>query len=160
MGGKGSGPRARPAGLRIIEGRSPGRDSGGRKVPMPPRFSRDTPDKPDDLSPKASALWDEAIADLESIGRLKRSDGYALEMMCEAYATWKDCQARVRKMGRLMKRPSGVIALSPVVADMRAAEASYKSWAVEFGLTAAAEQRLAAEDSMGSRGDINNPFAS
>jgi P27 family predicted phage terminase small subunit len=161
MGGRGSGRIPRPAGLRIVEGRSEGRDSGGRRVPLPPPFVRDTPDKPPDLSPKASALWDEAIADLESIDRLKRSDGYALEMMCEAYATWKDCQARVRKVGRLMKRPSGVIGLNPIIGDMRAAEASYRGWACEFGLTASSEQRLSA-DGFPGRGTGTgeyNPFA-
>lgn len=45
----------KPARLKLVEGRSPGRDSGGRKVPEPPKFIRQAPDAPDWLDAEALA---------------------------------------------------------------------------------------------------------
>lgn len=40
MGGRGSGRIPAPAALKLLHGSRPGRDSGGRKVPVPPKFDR------------------------------------------------------------------------------------------------------------------------
>lgn len=153
------GPAPQPAALRLLNGRAPGRDSSGRVVGPPGKgFIHQAPDKPPDLSAKASEIWDVAVADLEHIGSLKLSDGPGLEMLCEAGAAWYACRARVRKAGRYVKRPSGVVALSPLVADLRAAEADYRAWVREFGLTYSTTARLAGDGS-GGVDDRFNPFA-
>jgi P27 family predicted phage terminase small subunit len=154
------GPAPQPASLRLMNGVSEGRDSGGRRVGPPGKgFICAAPPKPADLSAKASEIWDAAVADLERIGSLKLSDGPALEMMSEAGATWFACRERVRKVGRNVTRPSGVVVLSPIVADMRRAEADYRSWVREFGLTHSAQLRLAAP-AAGQVDGRPNPFGS
>jgi P27 family predicted phage terminase small subunit len=152
------GPAPQPATVRLLNGRSEGRDSGGRKVRTPGRgFIEAAPEKPEDLSARASQIWDVAVADLERVGSLKLSDGPGLEMLCEAGAAWYGCRDRVRKTGRYVKRPSGVVALSPLVADMRAAEADYRSWVREFGLTYSVTAQLVVGDD--DYDDRHNPFA-
>lgn len=123
------GPAPQPPAVRLVEGRSPGRDSGGRRVALPGKgFIHAAPEKPEDLSPRASEIWDVAVADLEHIGSVKLSDGPGLEMLREAGAAWYGCRERVRKTGRYVKRPSGVIGLSPIVADPESGAASRPGW--------------------------------
>jgi P27 family predicted phage terminase small subunit len=151
------GPAPQSAALRLVNGRSEGTDSGGRRVGPPGKgFIRAAPPKPADLSPRASQIWDAAVADLEHIGSVKLSDGPGLAMLCEAGSVWYACRERIRKEGRQVKRPSGVVALSPIVADMRAAEADYRSWLREFGLTYSTAARFVG-DAPG--GGAPNPFS-
>ena len=151
------GPAPRPRALKLLNGTGEGRDSGGRRVRNDPKHIRQAPEKPNDLSAKASALWDIVVDDLEVTGALKVSDGPALEMLCEAYATWKILGDRIGKAGRLVKRPSGVVVLSPLVRDQREAAREFLILAREFGITPSALQRLSADDP--SAVDGQNPFA-
>jgi phage terminase small subunit len=155
------GPAPQPAALRLLTGRSEGTDSGGRRIGPPGKgFVRAAPPKPADLSPRASAIWDVAVADLEHIGSVKLSDGPGLEMLCEAGATWYACRGRIRKTGRQVTRPSGVIALSPTVSDMRAAEADFRGWLREFGLTYSTAARFVGDHPTGGGiGGGPNPFS-
>lgn len=155
------GPAPRPAAVRLLQGVSEGKDSGGRRVGPPGKgFVRAAPPKPAGLSPRAAEIWDSAVADLERVGSVKLSDGPGLEMLCEAGAVWYGCRARIRKEGRMVTRPSGVVALSPIVADMRAAEADFRSWCREFGLTYSTAARLVGDAApVGAPGGAPNPFA-
>jgi phage terminase small subunit len=78
MGGKGSGRIPVPAGLKLLHGRSEGRDSGGRIVPQPPRFVRETPEPPNSLDDEARAEWDRVVPHLEALDLLKAADQAAL----------------------------------------------------------------------------------
>jgi phage terminase small subunit len=70
------GPAPAPAGLKLVEGRSPGRDSGGRLVPQPPGFERVAPQAPDWLSPNARDMWDRTVAELDQLHLLKPDLGH------------------------------------------------------------------------------------
>ena len=62
----------RPAALRLINGRSPGRDSGGRVVEPPPTFIPEAPEPPEWLIGEALAEWRRIVPGLESLDLLKR----------------------------------------------------------------------------------------
>jgi phage terminase small subunit len=49
-----SGRRAAPAQLKLLHGRSPGRDSSGNLVKPPPPFQRAAPEPPDWLTAEAA----------------------------------------------------------------------------------------------------------
>src|SRR5271169_5529922 len=97
MGGKGSGRIPRPAGLKIVEGRSEGRDSGGRRVPLPPAFIREPPEPPEYLDQIERAEWDRVVAEHEAVAPgLKNADHSALLLHCQllglsqrSYALWR-----------------------------------------------------------------------
>ena len=45
-------------GLKILQGRGNGRDSGGRPVSVPPALERGLPDPPAWLPPEVAAMWE------------------------------------------------------------------------------------------------------
>jgi hypothetical protein len=56
--------KAKPAAIRLLEGRSPGRDSGGRKVPTPPRPVFVPPQMPHGLPTPVRREWRRVVAEL------------------------------------------------------------------------------------------------
>lgn len=164
MTGSNSGRKTAPAHLRLLDGagRGPGRDSGGRKVPDPIDFKREAPKKPTDLSPNASRMWDAIVAVLPDANLLKPIDGFALEVGCETWARWYDAKsARLSQAtagggpsaGLLAKNSQGVV-ISPFVRIESEASRDFRSWCAEFGLTPAAEARLASSADPAPDGDL------
>ena len=74
--------------------------------------------------------------------------------MCETWARWKTAQAIIENDGLTVTTSQGV-GRHPAVAIAEAASRDYRSWAAEFGLTPAAESKLATK---GPSGDDDNPF--
>lgn len=147
---------AKPAGLKLIEGRSTGRDSGGRKVNTGPDFKRLPPEAPEWLSPEAAAEWDRVMPELSRLDLVKESDRAALTAYCEAWATFREATETVQREGLTIEARQGKLA-HPAVAIARAAGREVRSWAGHFGLTPSTEQALAR--SGGDDGDEANPFA-
>lgn len=143
--------------LKLVEnGRGPGRDSGGRKVAEPPAFDRDIPVKPDDLTEVAAKMWDAIVEQLSKPGveLLKPLDGYALQVGCETFARWHGAKTERVKYGLLSKTSQGM-GVSPFVRIEVEASRDFRSWCAEFGLTPAAEARLAAAvEAGGGSGDL------
>lgn len=148
-------PKPMPAKLRLIGGRGPGRDSGGRKVEAPPAFTRYAPERPDDLSAEAAKHWDEIVPELARLELLTPSHAGGLEIMCETWSRWREAQELVREEGVLGENSQGRVR-HPAVAVVEAASREYRAWAGEFGLTLATEGRLNLKEAQ--RGD-ENPFA-
>ncbi|WP_371514950.1 P27 family phage terminase small subunit [Mycobacterium sp. 1164966.3] len=78
------GPAPAPAALKILRGRSEGRDSGGRPVAKPPAFERQAPAAPHWLPDEARALWDKTVPDLDALRLLKEIDLGVLAAYCFA----------------------------------------------------------------------------
>lgn len=152
------GRKPRPHGLRVVEGRHEGVDSGGRKIGTPPAFIRMPPEKPDDLSPKASELWDKIVDELPRLGLLKELDGPALEVLCETYARWHDAKAKRIKLGPVMKQSYGFV-VAPWVRIESIASKEYRAWCAEFGLSPSAEIRLSGPTQGTGEPNTDNPFA-
>ena len=154
---------AKPAPLRIVEGRGTRKDgqqtdSGGRVVKDGPGFTREAPPRPDTLSPDAAWLWDQVVDQMETLGLLKPLDGPALEIACETFARWR-AAVRMRNGddgGMLAVNSQGLVTAPWVGIEERAAT-SFRQWAAEFGFTPAAEKALAGGGSDDSGGD-DNPF--
>ncbi|RFZ47547.1 Phage terminase, small subunit [Mycobacterium marinum] len=158
MGGRGSGRIPAPAGLKLLKGTSPGRDSGGRKVPTPPKFDRATPDAPDWLDDEARAEWDRVTPGLERLDLLKPEDRGVLSAYCESWSTYVTAVKQVRAEGITVVTPkSGVAHKNPALAVAETARMHMLRLAAEFGLTPSAEPRLASlpVDS----DDADDPFA-
>jgi P27 family predicted phage terminase small subunit len=171
-----SGRKSRPHGLKLIEGRGNGKDSGGRDLKPPPGFTRLPPEKPDGMSPTAADLWDRIVPELQRLQVTKPIDGPALEMLCETYARWHAARdmrldAERRRVafesegkyvemvldsdgaGLLGRNSQGWTTAPWVGVEERAAK-EFRAWCSEFGLTPAAESKI------GGGGDDadDNPF--
>lgn len=148
----------KPARLKLVEGRSPGRDSGGQKVPESPKFIRQAPDAPDWLDAEALAEWRRVAPTLERLDLLKPEDRALLSAYCETWSVYVAAVQRVRAEGLTITSPkSGVVHRNPAVTVAETARMHLLRLASEFGLTPAAEQRLAVAP--GDDGDGLNPFA-
>lgn len=146
---------AAPASLRLLTGRSPGRDSGGRKVPEVPAFKRVPPSAPDWLSAEARAEWDRVMPELSRLDLVKESDRAALAAYCEAWSVFREATETVQREGLTIEAKQGTLA-HPAVAIARNAGREVRSWAAHFGLTPSTEQALAR--SGGDDGGEENPF--
>ncbi|MEV2274046.1 phage terminase small subunit P27 family [Nocardiopsis sp. NPDC049922] len=149
------GRTAKPAKLRLLEGRSPGRDSGGREVPTPPAFKRIPPNPPSWLTREAAAEWRRVVPGLSRLDLLKPEDRAALAAYCESWATFVTATRQVQKEGLTIDAAQGTLP-HPAVAIARNAGREMRAWAGHFGLTPSTEQALArGADDDGE----DNPFA-
>jgi P27 family predicted phage terminase small subunit len=141
-----AGRKSRPTHLKLLNGSGNGRDSGGRIVPDVPKFTRAAPVKPDGMTPIASAMWDAIVAELDQgVSLLKPLDAYALEVGCETFARWHAAKSRRLEQpadGLLAKTSQG-LGVSPLVRVESEASREFRAWCAEFGLTPAAEVKLA-----------------
>lgn len=150
-------PKPRPAGLKLIEGRGNGRDSGGRQVKQPPGFVRLPPEAPEWLPDEARAEWERVVPELQRLRLLKPVDRAALTAYC---LTW-DRLVRAQKEidddgGSVLGENSQGRVRHPAVAVIEAASKELRAWAAEFGLSPSAESKLISPEA----GDgEDNPFA-
>lgn len=144
MGNQHTGPA--PAALRLIGGRKPGRDSGGRAVETPPAFKRKPPAAPSWLCAEAKAEWRRVIPGLHRLDLLKPEDRAILAAYCETWANWiiavKDVRSRGQVLCRTTERGESIYASNPAVTNMRTLGRELRAFAAQFGLTPASEAAL------------------
>jgi P27 family predicted phage terminase small subunit len=150
-----AGRKATPPGLKLVEGRSAGKDSGGRPVKPTPAFRRLPPERPE-LSDVAGELWEEFVAELQRLQLLAPIHGPALQLACESYARWRKASDELAVEGMTYTTDSGLMKLNPLVGVVERASAEFRAWASEFGLTPAAENKLASPEAEPGE---ENPFA-
>lgn len=151
-------PKPRPAKLKLIEGRSPGRDSGGREVTPPPAFKRVPPEPPPWLPEEALREWQRVVPELARLDLLKPVDRGALAAYCLCWDRLVRAQKEmVADGGSVLSRNSQGRVRHPAVAVIEAASKELRAWAVEFGLTPSAEARVGRQGD--GDGDDDNPFA-
>ena len=160
-------PAAKPANLKLLSGRSPGRDSGGRKV-IQSGIERGVPDKPDDMSVEASAEWDRLVDGSGIRSWLKPADRAALVNLCETWSEVVRLRKYLRRNGfkqRVTVRDSaGAESIKyverPEVKMYRATLVEHRYLSTAFGVTPVAETaaaRATATDTPAA--DASNPFA-
>jgi P27 family predicted phage terminase small subunit len=152
------GRTARPAKLKLIEGRSPGRDSGGRKVPVTPRFRREAPEPPSDLDDEARAEWERIVPGLDELGLLTPTHRAALAAYCDCWSTYCRAVRQVRAEGLTVVSPrSRVVHRNPAVGIAAEARTQLLAFCARFGLTPADELKFGTPADDGGGG--YNPFA-
>ena len=146
-----------PAGLKILAGTSPGRDSGGRPVAKPPAFERYAPDPPPWLEGEALAEWRRVAPTLEALDLIKPEDAAMLAAYCLTWQTVADMSAIIRAEGFTTANPSGRMVAHPAAVIRAAAIRDLRPLAAHFGLTPWSESNLAAAATGDT--DVNDPFA-
>jgi P27 family predicted phage terminase small subunit len=159
------GRTAAPAALKLIGGRSEGRDSGGRVVAPPPAFKRIPPKPPTWLSREARAEWRRIVPGLSRLELLKEEDRATLSAYCETWATYVEAIRDVRETGLTVENvtvykdgtESRRTVKNPAIVVAESAAMQLRGFAQEFGLTPSAESKLSPV--RGSDDDDENPFA-
>ncbi|WP_179293486.1 phage terminase small subunit P27 family [Mycobacterium intracellulare] len=153
------GPAPAPAALKLLRGVGPGRDSGGRKVPTPPKFERSAPDCPDWLPPDAQDMWERTVPELERLDLLKEIDLGVLAAYCLAWDQLVQAVNAYQAQGfTTANKRSGRVTVNPVVATARAAMRDLLTLARELGCTPSAEANLAT--TMPADDEADDPFSS
>jgi P27 family predicted phage terminase small subunit len=136
-----AGRTPRPPALKLLNGRGPGVDSGGRKVPEGPKFVRVAPEPPASLSREAKAEWRRVVPELDRLKLLKRASRSSLSAYCELWNEWYQANKVVNAKGLTYEAKQGILP-RPEVTIRRNAQAQMRAWCAEFGLTPSAEGRL------------------
>lgn len=151
-------PAAKPPALKLLSGRGQGKDSAGRPVPTPPKFTREAPEPPEWLDGEALAEWNRVAPDLETLDLLKPADRATLAAYCETWARWVCAVKQYKAEGITVINPdSGRVGKHPAVAIAEAAATQLRAFANDFGLSPAAERNLAMSPK--SDGNEDDPFA-
>lgn len=139
-----AGRKAVPTALRLIRG-NPG------KRPLPkhePRARLVAPDPPKRLQPVARSMWKELVPVLFRMRVLTEADLRALELICEAWAEYRQAQLIIAKQGAWYEtiNESGgkMIRSHPALVDRADAWRRAKAGLVEFGLTPASRTKVTA----------------
>ncbi len=152
-------PKPLPATLKLVEGKRPGRDSGGRPVKGVPGFKRLPPEAPEWMPEEAKAEWKRVVEELSRLEILKPIDRAALAAYCLTWDRMVSAQREINLNKSVLGVNSQGVCRHPAVAVVEAASKELRAWAAEFGLTPSAEGRLAKSEG-GSDGEGDeNPFA-
>ena len=141
-----AGRRPTPTALKLVKG-NPGKRAPNKKEPKP---AREIPSCPAHLSDEAKVAWGKLTVLLDRMGVLTEADVFALERLCDCYADILACRELVERDGRTYTTQSEggtLIKTNPAVNQLRAADAQFKSYLVEFGLTPAARTKVNAKGS-------------
>lgn len=141
MAASNAGRKPAPPVLKLLGGRSPGRDSGGRKVAPPPPFVRAAPTPPTWLSTEAKAEWRRIVPSLDRMRLLKPESRSSLSAYCECWSMFVMATRQIAKDGLTIDAKQGMLP-HPAVGIQRAAARELRAWCAEFGLTPSAEGRL------------------
>lgn len=159
-----NGRTPRPAPLKLLNGRGRGRDSGGRIVEDSPNFPRLPPEPPDGLGEYAAAEWRRVVPELARLKLLKPIDRAGLTCYCELWETFVEATKDVHSRGIVVENTSvkhdGTqktwYTANPAVQVQKAAQAAIRAWCSEFGLTPAAENKVAGAAKQDA--DEDDPF--
>lgn len=136
------GRRPKPTALKLVTG-NPGKRAINKKEPKPKRV---IPSCPAHLDDAGKVAWGRLTVLLDRMGVLTEADSLALERLCDCYADILECRVLIERDGRtyttLDQNSNTLIKNNPAVNQLRAADAQFKSYLIEFGLTPAARTRL------------------
>lgn len=144
-----------PARLKLLHGRSEGTDSAGRPVNLGPAFEREAPNPPSWLPSEAKAEWKRVVPALDRLDLLKPEDRAMISGYCLAWSEIHAATKALQKHGSLTSMGARGPQAHPAVAIRRNALATLRSYAQQFGLSPASEQRLSAGE---GASDDDNPF--
>lgn len=132
----------KPIPLKLIEGRGNGKDTAGREIPKAPNFVRLPPTPPRNLPKEAQNEWKRVVPELSRLELLKPVDRASLTAYCLTWARLMEAQEILNAEGLLHRNSQGVVR-HPALAVVEAASKELRAWANEYGLTPAAENRIA-----------------
>lgn len=139
-----AGRRPKPTALKLVTGNA-GKRAINKKEPKP---AREIPSCPSHLEDSGKVAWGRLSVLLDRMGVLTEADSFALERLVDCYTDILECRTLIARDGRTYTTDSQggtLIKTNPAVNQLRAADAQFKSYLVEFGLTPAARSKVNAE---------------
>jgi P27 family predicted phage terminase small subunit len=139
------GRKPKPTTLKLLEG-NPGKRPLNHHEPQP---ASDKPTCPSHLSGEARKEWNRISKDLHQAGLLTRIDKTALAIYCQAWQRWVEAEENLKKVGPVVKSPSGYPVLNPFWSVANKAMSQMQKALVEFGMTPSSRSRINLAESGG-----------
>lgn len=162
-------PPQKPAALKLLNGRGPGKDSAGREVKVVPH-DRTPPTKPEivELDQDASDEWDRIVPGLDALQILKPQDRAILTAYCLTWSEYVSARYDVEREGTVIyvtvRGADGDSTRKPIPNPsykiMAERQTTLLKFAREFGLTPSSEASAwngKADEGQGA--GSANPFA-
>ena len=137
-----AGRRPKPTVLKLVAG-----NAGKRKISKTePKPKREIPSCPAHMSDAGKVAWGRLSVLLDRMGVLTEADSAALERLCDCYSDILLCRESLIADGWTYKTTDNagntLIKANPAATQLRAADAQFKSYLIEFGLTPAARSKV------------------
>ena len=148
----------KPTHLKLVSGTTRSHKKGAKPNNAEPTPAPATPDVPSTLTARAREHWPTFVKLLHGMGVLTEADGPALEHLVEAYADGMEARAslarpmydasgaEVAQAGALVYVTTGnagsMLRTRPEVAVINAADARFRGYLADFGLTPAARSKV------------------
>jgi len=132
---------AKPAALKLLNGRGNGKDSAGREINMGPAFVRDAPEPPSWLDREAKAEWRRVVPELDRLNLLARVTRSSLVGYCQTWSMYVTAIKELQQTSMFYEAKQGLIP-HPAVNTSLKCSAELRRWAVEYGMTPASEQKI------------------
>lgn len=139
------GRKAKPTAIKVLEG-NPGKRALNHTEPMP---TTDKPSCPKHIQGEARREWNRISKDLHSAGLLSKIDKAALAIYCQAWGRWIEAEENIRKVGPIVKSPSGYPIQNPFLSVANRAMSQMQKIMVEFGMTPSSRSRINLTDAGG-----------
>jgi P27 family predicted phage terminase small subunit len=135
MGNWNSGRRPQPTNLQILRGKKKPSDAVDEPQPAAADESFDVPPEELDENALAQKEWRRVAPMLRLCGMVSEAERSALVSLCQQWAIYLEAQSKVRSLGMIVKKPSGIPTTNPyfAIAD-RALSHCHRLW-TELGLT-------------------------
>lgn len=138
------GRRSTPTALKLVRG-NPGKRALNEREPKPRKAKKAPP--PVWLSEEGRAAWSELQPMLARMGVYTEADRWALELLVDAYAEWREVRLMVDSEGRTYESGSlqggRMVRSHPSVQQLADAWRRVRLAMVEFGLTPSSRSKVA-----------------
>lgn len=148
------GRKPTPTHLKLLRGNPSHRPLNENEAEVEPGA-----EPPSWLTEEALAYWGPTAEKLEKAGLLSVIDADALALYCDSVATYVEATKQIKKLGRLVKSPSGYPMQSPWLAIQNKSKEQMMKLQLEFGMTQSSRSRINAKPTAGKKGKTN-PFLS
>ncbi len=145
MGNKNSGRRPQSTRLRILRG-NPSKEPFNPREPQPRPAGEAFDVPPVELSGDTVALseWARVAPMVRECGLVTMAERAALMALCQQWSRYLEAQEKVRSLGMIVKKPSGIPVVNPYMAvSDRALAHCLRLWC-ELGLTPSGRSRMTA----------------
>lgn len=137
------GRKPKPIEQKRREG-NPGKRKLPEPLPLVPAKAELLP-CPADLPADGKRLWEEVVPRLAAIGILNEVDRAALESLCVQWARGVAARRVLARQGQFALGSTGQLVEHPALGIERASAALFLRFCEQYGLTAAARARIAAD---------------
>jgi P27 family predicted phage terminase small subunit len=147
------GRKPKPPALRLVTG-----NPGKRPIKATPRPQGQAA-RPGGLSPGAAAEWRRLAPRLTALGLLTPADRAFFAAYCEAVATWREANDKLREHGAVVLDRNSRVIKNPWLRVRADAAAELRQFGAEFGLSPVGRARLDDQAPGGGGRSNNDPAA-